>query len=150
MLFKRNVCFSNLKHPPSSELPLTARKTVFSNLKVNEVPVLVSVPLQITVPVPISVLFRIPVFGFSGRTESFDCTHARHTVKPLLICPLSVADPGEGPGGPPPPPPYLRVWMTNPPPSLSEGLDPPLPINRSPIKNNNNNNISFICMTITM
>ena len=25
-----------------------------------------------------------------------------------------------------PPPPYLRVWMTAPPPSLSEGLDPPL------------------------
>ena len=58
----------------------------------------------------------------------------------------SVADPGEGPGGPAPPyfytklmpegpkkifvtpPLYLRVWMTGPP--LSGGLDPPLGMKR--------------------
>ena len=59
---------------------------------------------------------------------------------------FSVADPREGPGGPAPPyfstkmrpigpkkifletgpPSYLRVWMTAPPPPLSEGLDSPL------------------------
>ena len=33
LLFRRHVCLSNLKHPPSRELPLTARKTVFSHLK---------------------------------------------------------------------------------------------------------------------
>ena len=57
--------------------------------------------------------------------------------------PITVADPGEGPGGPPPlsfgpkwgpkgaklfsrppPPPYLRAWMTSLP--LSQGLDPAL------------------------
>ena len=31
--FRRHVCLSNLKHTPSRELPLTARKTVFSHLK---------------------------------------------------------------------------------------------------------------------
>ena len=31
--FRRHVCLSNLKHAPSRELPLTARKTVFSHLK---------------------------------------------------------------------------------------------------------------------
>ena len=148
MLFRRHVCLSNLKHAPSSELPLTARKTVFSHLKVNEVPVLVSVPLQITVPVPIP---SYSGFGFSGRTESFDCTQPRYTVKLLLSGPLSVADPGEGPGRPAPPPISQGLDdQPSPPPSLSEGLDPPLSINRSPIKNNNNDNISFICMTITM
>ena len=30
--FRRHVCLSNLKHAPSRELPLTARKTVFSHL----------------------------------------------------------------------------------------------------------------------
>ena len=59
---------------------------------------------------------------------------------------ITVADPGEGPGGGPVPPlfldqteaqraeknffqtvpPYLRVWMTAPPRPLSEGLDLPL------------------------
>ena len=29
---RRHVCLSNLKHAPSRELPLTARKTVFSHL----------------------------------------------------------------------------------------------------------------------
>ena len=33
LLFRRHVCLSNLKHTPSRELPLTARKTVFSHLK---------------------------------------------------------------------------------------------------------------------
>ena len=32
-LFRRHVCLSKLKHSPSRELPLTARKTVFSHLK---------------------------------------------------------------------------------------------------------------------
>ena len=32
--FRRYVCLSNLKHTPLRELPLTARKTVFSHLKV--------------------------------------------------------------------------------------------------------------------
>ena len=32
MLFGRHVCLSNLKHAPSSKLPLTADKTVFSHL----------------------------------------------------------------------------------------------------------------------
>ena len=60
----------------------------------------------------------------------------------------SVADPGEGPGGPAPPlcldqtaaprakkiflgdgpPLYLRIWITEPPPALSQGLDPALQI----------------------
>ena len=31
--FRRHVCLSNLKHAPSRELPLTARKTVFSHVK---------------------------------------------------------------------------------------------------------------------
>ena len=31
--FRRHDCLSNLKHAPSRELPLTARKTVFSHLK---------------------------------------------------------------------------------------------------------------------
>ena len=31
--FRRHVCLSNLKHAPSRELLLTARKTVFSHLK---------------------------------------------------------------------------------------------------------------------
>ena len=31
--FRHHVCLSNLKHAPSRELPLTARKTVFSHLK---------------------------------------------------------------------------------------------------------------------
>ena len=56
---------------------------------------------------------------------------------------FAVADTGEGHGGPPlfldqngglkgrkifleTGPPYLRVWMTAPPPPLSEGLDAPL------------------------
>ena len=61
---------------------------------------------------------------------------------PITLNMTSVADPGEGPGGPAPPyfytklmpkgpkkifvtpPLYLRVWMTGPP--LSGGLDPPL------------------------
>ena len=30
--FRSHVCLSNLKHAPSRELPLTARKTVFSHL----------------------------------------------------------------------------------------------------------------------
>ena len=30
--FRRHVCLSNLKHAPPRELPLTARKTVFSQL----------------------------------------------------------------------------------------------------------------------
>ena len=30
--YRRHVCSSNLKHSPSRELPLTARKTVFSRL----------------------------------------------------------------------------------------------------------------------
>ena len=33
LLFRRHVCLSELKHSPSRELPLTARKTVFSHLK---------------------------------------------------------------------------------------------------------------------
>ena len=33
LLFRRHVCLSNLKHAPSRELPLTARKNVFSHLK---------------------------------------------------------------------------------------------------------------------
>ena len=33
LLFRRHVCLSNLKHSSSRELPLTARKTVFSHLK---------------------------------------------------------------------------------------------------------------------
>ena len=33
LLYRRHVCSSNLKHSPSRELPLTARKTVFSHLK---------------------------------------------------------------------------------------------------------------------
>ena len=33
LLFRRHVCLSKLKHSPSRELPLTARKTVFSHLK---------------------------------------------------------------------------------------------------------------------
>ena len=33
LLYRRHVCPSNLKHSPSRELPLTARKTVFSHLK---------------------------------------------------------------------------------------------------------------------
>ena len=32
LLFRRHVCLSKLKHSPSRELPLTARKTVFSHL----------------------------------------------------------------------------------------------------------------------
>ena len=31
--FRRHVSLSNLKHTPSRELPLTARKTVLSHLK---------------------------------------------------------------------------------------------------------------------
>ena len=59
---------------------------------------------------------RLPGFPFMGRFRG-----------------LSVADPGEGPGGPkklflesapPPPPHYLRVWMIA--RSLSAGLDLPL------------------------
>ena len=34
--FRRHVCLSNLKHAPSLELPLTARKTVFSHLNVKD------------------------------------------------------------------------------------------------------------------
>ena len=33
LLFRRHVCLSKLKHSPLRELPLTARKTVFSHLK---------------------------------------------------------------------------------------------------------------------
>ena len=33
LLIRRHVCLSNLKHVASCELPLTARKTVFSHLK---------------------------------------------------------------------------------------------------------------------
>ena len=33
--FRRHVCLSNLKHAPSRELPLTARKTVFSHLNLH-------------------------------------------------------------------------------------------------------------------
>ena len=33
LFFRRHVCLSNLKHAPSRELPLNARKTVFSHLK---------------------------------------------------------------------------------------------------------------------
>ena len=33
LLYRRHVCSSNLKRSPSRELPLTARKTVFSHLK---------------------------------------------------------------------------------------------------------------------
>ena len=66
---------------------------------------------------------------------------------PITLNMTSVADPGEGPGGPAPPPLflhqtdarraeknfgtpplYLRVWMTGPP--LSGGLDPPLDMKR--------------------
>ena len=34
--FRHHVCLSNLKHAPSRELPLTARKTVFSHLNVKD------------------------------------------------------------------------------------------------------------------
>ena len=33
LLFRRHVCWSELKRSPSRELPLTARNTVFSHLK---------------------------------------------------------------------------------------------------------------------
>ena len=82
---------------------------MFSQLKVNEVPVLVSVPLQITVPVPIPSYSGFRFSAFCGRTESFDRTQPRYTVKILLSGPLPVADPGEGPGRPAPP--------------ISQGLD---------------------------
>ena len=66
----------------------------------------------------------------------------------------SVADPGEGPGGPgppyfytklrpdgpkkiflrlSPPPPYLRIWMTTPPPLISRSKSPFFHVNRGPI-----------------
>ena len=35
LLFRRQFCLSNLKHAPSCELPLTARKTVFSHLNIS-------------------------------------------------------------------------------------------------------------------
>ena len=39
LLFRRHVCLSNQKHARSSELPLTARKTVFSHLNcLNTIP----------------------------------------------------------------------------------------------------------------
>jgi len=72
-----------------------------------------------------------------------------HATKPQMIVDIvdrPVADLGEGPAPPsplsldqteargaeknllwpPPSPAYLRVWMTAPPPPLSEGLNPPL------------------------
>ena len=70
----------------------------------------------------------------------------------LTFEPVAVSDPGcRGPGGPSSPlifppkwcpkgrkkhlwrlaPPYLRIWMTAPPPPLSEGLDPPLTVDET-------------------
>ena len=69
----------------------------------------------------------------------------------LTFEPVAVADPGEGPWGPELPPyfstkmmpegpkkkivetgpPYLRIWMTAPPPPLSEGEDPPLTVDET-------------------